>query len=234
MKNLAPCTTLLYSDTDSFILLCEHNWYNKMRQIQSDFDFSEFPLRNLLSTGLTEEEIKKGKGVIGAYKSEINKESIFVGFISLQKKAYCLLILKPVHVKGNRTYYTLTDSPTAKRLKANNLTFKNYIQALDIHEIQTQNNWKFTHKNKNIHLTLEKHLALSSFDHSNYTKSCGFHNIFFSKENSKHFLCQICENGGKNKSFVMLKENLRRMQKGLFYIEEGKLIFVKNCRGSYP
>ena len=158
MKKIAPSTKLLYSDTDSFILKICNLWYEKMRQMQQDFDFSEFPTKALSSLGLTDEEIQNNKGVIGVYKSEIPKNVIFAGFISLQKKSYCLLLLNPKLI-DSKIVYSLIDSPTARRVDVSQLKFKNYVHVLSSHQIQTQKRWNFEQKNKNMHLTLKKYLS---------------------------------------------------------------------------
>lgn len=230
MKRIAPTTRILYSDTDSFILLVKHTWYKKMESMKLDFDFSEFSKTVLESLKTFDVDMQERKGIIGTYKSEISKNDIFVGFISLQKKSYCLLLLRPEIVKENITYYKLVEAPTAKRLNTNQLKFENYINALGVHKIQTQSRWRFLQKNKSMHLSLHKYSGLSSFDESNYTKSCGIHNSFFCEKKDQSFSCQICQTEGSNISFDVLKNNLRIMQNGLFHFEKGVLIFERNSK----
>ena len=230
MKKIAPTTRLLYSDTDSFILKINKLWYEKMRNMQNDFDFSEFPTGALSSLKLTDDEIQRNKGVIGVYKSELTKNIIFAGFISLQKKSYCLLLLEPKSNDSKITFFSLTDSPTARRIDASQLRFKNYIHALSLHQIQTQSRWKFEQSHKNIHMTLKKYKGLVAFDESNYTKSCGFHNIFISSKNNREYNCKLCIDGKSSNSLSVLKNNLNEMQKGAFYFQGNKLVFDRKCK----
>ena len=230
MKKLAPCTKLLYSDTDSFILKINKLWYEKMRYMQKDFDFSEFPTKAITSLGFTDDEIRRNKGEIGLYKSELAKDVIFVGFISLQKKAYCLLLLKPKSIDNSNTVYSLTESPTARRIDASQLKFKNYIHALSLNQIQTQSRWKFAQHHKSIHMVLQKYTGLSAFDESNYTKNCGFHNIFISSKNSRDYICQLCGDERRSNSLSFLKDNINEMQKGAFFFQGDKLVFDRKCK----
>ena len=43
---------------------------------------------------LTTEDKEKNSGLIGKYKSEIDSDTILMGVIALQKKCYCLLLIK--------------------------------------------------------------------------------------------------------------------------------------------
>ena len=97
MKELSPTTQMLYCDTDSFIIKCSKEWYNEMKQIKKEFDFSKASLKFSHLMQLTTEDKQENKGIIGKYKSEIDKNDILVGYIALQKKCYC------IHIYHSRT-----------------------------------------------------------------------------------------------------------------------------------
>ena len=83
MKRIAPSTRILYSDTDSFILLVQHTWYKKMECMKLDFDFSEFSKTVLESLKTFDVEMQERKGIIGTYKSEISNVACFITYPTL-------------------------------------------------------------------------------------------------------------------------------------------------------
>ena len=227
MKEYSPSTKLLYSDTDSFLLRCQQSWYKDIQNMKEYFDFSEFPPHVLSSLNITDEYIKSRSGILGTYKSEISKDNILVGFISLQKKSYCLLLLKAKENQNGEQIFSLVDNPTAKRLDISQLDFKQYINALTENKICTQSRWKFQQKKKNIHISHQTFISLSSFDPSNYTSKCGLHNVFISNLSHTHYLCTICKNGNYASNLITLKKNLDTMLRGEFYFEGGNIFMIK-------
>ena len=197
MKKISPSTQLLYCDTDSFILACSKSWYSKMRDIKEDFDFFDAPhyIKNQL--GLTHPEMLSAKGEIGRYKFETKQDSILVGFIALQKKAYCLLILEQQKCNEcdlkssckHKKIYKLFGNATAKRLDTQQLRFQTYLDALRSIKVPNQLKRKFEQRDKNLHFVMKKYKSLNSFDNSNFTKNCGIHNVPFSARNLSNYDC---------------------------------------------
>ena len=235
MKKVSPSTKLIYSDTDSFVLACSKTWFSEIREIKEEFDFfnsSEYLKRRL---GWTEDDFISAKGQLGRYKLEIKPDSILVGFIAMQKKAYCLLILKeqdciickPVYKEckcGSKKMYRLQEESTAKRLDVKQLEFRSYLEALLTDNIQLQNKRKFEQKDKNLFLVHKRYKGLNSFDVSNFTKNCGIHNIPFSNKNLSKFMCNdnFCKNL-KEFTLNMLLKFLCDSTEKLFFFSNGKL-----------
>ena len=198
MKKISPSTELLYCDTDSFILACSKYWYSEMGKIKEDFDFFDAPdyMKNKL--GLTPAYMLSKKGEIGRYKIETKQDSILMGLIAMQKKAYCLLILKE-HKCDNCAYgsvckdkkiYELQGNSTAKRLDTQQLKFQTYLDALRSIKVSAQLKCKFEQRDKNLYFVMKRYKSLNSFDVSNFTKNCGIHNVPFSTRNLSNYFCR--------------------------------------------
>ena len=198
MKKISPSTELLYCDTDSFILACSKSWYSEMRDIKEDFDFFDAPARIKKQLGFTQTDMLLTRGKIGRYKLETKQDTIFVGFIAMQKKAYCLLMLKehkcdncePGSICKEKKIYELYSNSTAKRLDTQQLRFHTYLDALRSIKVPHQLKRKFEQRNKNLHFVMKRYKSLNSFDVSNFTKDCGIHNIPFSTRNLSNYFCQ--------------------------------------------
>lgn len=77
--------TLLYTDTDSFILqIFTEDVFNDMQEMQEDFDFSEYPKTHQCFD-------IKNKKVIGKFKDEVNG-SIITEFVGLKSKMYSFIV----------------------------------------------------------------------------------------------------------------------------------------------
>ena len=196
MKKVSPYLELLYCDTDSFILACPRSWYSDIGKMKEDFDFFDAPDYMKKKLGLTESYMLSAKGEIGRYKMETRKDSILVGFVGLQKKSYCLLLLKECsYPNEERKVYKLQVSPTAKRLDTKQLDFETYLKALSSVKVPLQLKRKFEQKNKQLYLVVKRYKSLNSFDISNFTKHCGIHNVPFSTKNMVNYICkdQSCQ-----------------------------------------
>ena len=150
MKELSPITKLLYCDTDSFIIKSSKGWYKEVEPIKSEFDFSKASVKFSKLLKISVEESKNNKGILGKYKSEIDKDDILMGYIALQKKCYCLLIMRQmkcclcqnytalcqcdVNYQGKQLYY-IVDTSSAKGKDVKQLSFANYLESL------VQNTW---------------------------------------------------------------------------------------------
>ena len=198
MKKISPSTELLYCDTDSFILACSKSWYSKMRDIKEDFDFFDAPAYIKKQIGLTQTDMLLARGEIGRYKLETKQDSILIGFIAMQKKSYCLLILKehkcdscePGSMCKEKKIYQLYGNPTAKRLDAQQLKFQTYLDALCSIKVKPQIKRKFEQRDKKLHFVMKRYKSLNSFDVSNFTKNCEIHNVPFSTKNLSKYICQ--------------------------------------------
>ena len=234
MKKVSPSTRLLYSDTDSFVLACSNTWFSEIREIKEEFDFFNSPGYLKRRLGWTEEDFISAKGQLGRYKLEIKPDSILIGFIAMQKKAYCMLILKeqdciickPVNKEckcGSKKMYRLLEDPTAKRLDIKQLEFRSYLEALLTDNVQLQNKRKFEQRDKNLFLVHKRYRGLNSCDVSNFTKNCGIHNIPFCTNNLSKFICNdyFCKN---------LKEYTLHTLSQFLSSSIGKLFFFSNGR----
>ena len=138
------------------------------------------------------------KGEIGRYKLETKQDSILIGLIAMQKKAYCLLILKehkcdnraPGSLCKDKTLYELQGNSTAKRLDTKQLKFQTYLDALRSIKVTPQLKCKFEQRDKNLFFVMKRYKSLNSFDVSNFTKNCGIHNVPFSTRNLSNYICQ--------------------------------------------
>ena len=207
MKKISPSTELLYCDTDSFILACSKSWYSEMRDIKEDFDFFDAPAHIKKQLGLTQTDMLLAKGEIGRYKLETKQDSILIGFIAMQKKSYCLLILKehkcdscePGSMCKEKKIYQLYGNPIAKRLDTQQLKFQTYLDALCSIKVKPQIKRKFEQRDKNLHFVMKRYKSLNSFDVSNFTKNCEIHNVPFSTKNLSNYVChdQFCKHKKK-------------------------------------
>ena len=235
MKKISPSTELLYCDTDSFILACTKSWYSEMVKMKEDFDFFSAPEYMKNKLGLTHTYMLSAKGEIGRYKLETKQDSILIGFIALQKKAYCLLTLKehkcyncaPGSVCKDRKIYELQGNPTAKRLDTQQLKFQTYLDALRSIKVPPQLKCKFEQRDKNLYFVMKRYKSLNSFDVSNFTKDCGIHNVPFSTTNLSNYFCQdpLC------KQFIQpvlktLSQKLDNLMGKNFYFLNGRLYIM--------
>ena len=235
MKKISPSTELLYCDTDSFIMACSRSWYSEMGKMKEDFDFFDAPdyIKNKL--GLTHTYMLSKKGEIGRYKLETKQDSILIGLIAMQKKAYCLLILKehkcdncaPGSLCKDKTLYELQGNSTAKRLDTKQLKFQTYLDALLSIKVTLQSKRKFEQRDKNLYFVMKRYKSLNSFDVSNFTMNCGIHNVPFSTRNLSNYICQdpFC------KEFIKpvlrtLSQNIDDLMEKKFYFSNGKLCVV--------
>lgn len=238
MKMFSPSLKLLYTDTDSFLFKCERRWYRDMIAMKSEFDFSKGSNNFKLLMNITEGDISLCRGKLGNYKSEIDCDSLCIAFIGLQKKSYCLLQLRKYrcpqcfwltsqctcsnNYDGLQLYY-LDSSPTAKGKKISLLDFRTYLQALTDPKRMTESSFRFEQKKKSLVLSCKKYHSLSNFDRSNFTKTCGLHNIPFSKFNYPEQCCldQPCI---RNKiALQILKDNVNSILEQLYFFENDQI-----------
>jgi len=84
---------LLYTDTDSLIILLETEDVNKeLINMADQFDFSDYPLDHPIRKELGEENIIKNKKVPGKFKDECNGK-IISNFIGLRPKMYSVIMV---------------------------------------------------------------------------------------------------------------------------------------------
>ena len=232
MKKISPSTELLYCDTDSFILACPKTWFSEMRDIKEYFDFFDAPDYVKNQFGLTQTDMLMAKGEIGRYKLETRKDTIFIGFIAMQKKCYCLLILKEHKCDGceprskcrEKKIYKLYSNSTAKRLDTQQLRFQIYLDALCSIKVPHQLKRKFEQRDKNLHFVMKRYKSLNSFDVSNFTKNCEIHNVPFSKKNLTNYIChdQFCKHNKKT-LLTTLSEKLDDLFAKNFYFSNEQL-----------
>ena len=238
MKRFSPSLKLLYTDTDSFLFMCERRWYKDMAAMKSEFDFSKGSIHFKVLMNITESDISLCRGKLGNYKSEIDCDSLCIAFIGLQKKSYCLLQLRKHRCSkcfnftsqctcsnnyGGLQLYHMDSSPTAKGKKIQLLDFCTYLKALTDPKRMTESSFRFEQKKKSLVLSCKKYQSLSNFDRSNFTKSCGLHNIPFSKYN---FLEQTCldQSCVRNKlALQILKDNIDSVLKHLYFFEHDQI-----------
>ena len=244
MKHFSPSTRLLYTDTDSFILRCKKSWFKDMQHMQDEFDFSKASARFINLLGLNQQDISKTKGQLGKYKSEIDKDSVLLGFIGLQKKSYSVLILTKYkcskckemtavckcdkNYRGIQLYYIQSKS-TAKGKNVKLLNFESYLTTMTSNSFSTELRCKFEQKNKQTVMSLKKMRSLSKFDDSNFTRSCGVHNLQFSSNNRDRYLCDIVDCGATRKSINILKDALPNLFLHLYYFNNGNLQIWTNA-----
>ena len=239
MKNSSPNTKMLYCDTDSFIIKCPKAWYKEVQKIKDEFDFSKAAFKFSDLMNISYEEKHKNEGVIGKYKSEIDKDSILMGYIALQKKCYCLLILKmyicPVCQKytsickcevtnyQGKTLYYIVDNPTAKGKHVNQLSFYTYLESMLFNEWKTETRVKISQERKKLFFSFMKYKSIICFDDSNFSLDCGIHNVPFSNVNQIFNKCseKNCKFSFKYLSY--LYKNLETLKKELFFFENGML-----------
>jgi len=96
--------TLLYTDTDSFILqIFTEDVFNDMQEMQEDFDFSEYPKTHQCFD-------IKNKKVIGKFKDEVNG-SIITEFVGLKSKMYSFIVNgKEKHRSNNSCCFLCSSS----------------------------------------------------------------------------------------------------------------------------
>ena len=238
MKTLSPSTRLLYCDTDSFILLIRKAWYGEVRAIKDEFDFSKASLKfyHLMKVSAADKEINRG--IIGKYKSEIEHDVLFMGFIALQKKCYCLLLMKQLKCKlcqkytalcqcvinyqGKQLYYIIDDA-SAKGKQVKQLSFANYLETLLSNRWSCESRYKIAQENKKLHFAYLRYKSLTSFDDSNFTKRCGIHNTPFLDANHISSECNetSCKDSFSYLNFI--EQNLKQMGKMLFFFENGEM-----------
>ena len=243
MKNASPQTKLLYCDTDSFILKCKKSWYEDVKPIKDEFDFSKSSFKFSYLVKLSAEDKEKNRGVIGKYKSEIKPDSILIGYVALQKKCYCLLLLNrfkcyscqkySIHCscKNNyqgKTLYYITFNPTAKGKEVKNLSFANYVKCLSENQWECETRYEIRQKQKQLAFSFQKYKSVNNFDDSNFTLDCCIHNIPFSLSNQSLFKCkeESCKDSFNYVNF--LHTNLDQFKDRLFYFEKNELIIFEN------
>ena len=239
MKSVSPNTKMLYCDTDSFLIKCSKVWYKEVEAIKDEFDFSKAAFKFSHLMNITCREKLQNKGIIGKYKSEIDEDSVLMGYIGLQKKSYCLLIMKkflcPVcqkysyickckfsNYQGKQLYYIL-DNPTAKGKLVNQLSFQNYLDSILFNELKCENRFKIAQERKKLFFEFMRYKSINCFDDSNFSLDCGIHNVPFSNFNQISNKCsdQSCKFSLKYLSY--LHQNLEALKKELFVFENGVL-----------
>ena len=239
MKSVSPNTKMLYCDTDSFLIKCSKMWYKEVQAIKDEFDFSKAAFKFSHLMNISETQKLQNKGIIGKYKSEINEDSVLMGYIGLQKKCYCLLIMKkflcPICQKyssickckmsnylGKQLYY-IQDNPTAKGKLVNQLSFKNYLHTILFNELKCESRFKIVQERKRLFFEFMRYKSINCFDDSNFSLDCGIHNVPFSNTNQIFSKCsdQSCKFSFKYLSY--LHQNLEALKKELFVFENGVL-----------
>lgn len=91
MKQIFPKTTVLASDTDSFIyeIQTTGDFYQKLKPYEDEFDFSEYPEQGFPNIVALRSE--KNKKKLGTMKDEANGQ-ICCNFVGLASKCYSLKI----------------------------------------------------------------------------------------------------------------------------------------------
>ena len=136
-----------------------------MMNIKNEFDFSKGSDKFKLLINITKSDILRSRGKIGKYKSEIDCNSILIGFVGLQKKSYCILQLRKhkcsvcyrftSHCTCSNKFnglqlYSMHSNPTAKGKNLSRLDFKSYLHALTNPAKVTETSFRFEQKNKNV------------------------------------------------------------------------------------
>ena len=239
MKSVSPNTKMLYCDTDSFLIKCSKVWYKEVQAIKDEFDFSKAAFKFSHLMNLSCREKLQNKGIIGKYKSEIDEDSLLMGYIGLQKKCYCLLIMKkflcPIcqkyssickckmsNYQGKQLYYIL-DNPTAKGKLVNQLSFQNYLDSILFNELKCENRFRIAQERKKLFFEFTRYKSINCFDDSNFSLDCGIHNVPFSNFNK---ICNRCSDQSCKFSFKYLSylhQNLEALKKELFVFENGVL-----------
>ena len=243
MKDLSPQTKMLYCDTDSFLLRINKAWYKEVSPIRNEFDFSKAALKFTYMMKLSAQEKENNRGVLGKYKSEIDKDSILLGYLALQKKCYCLLILKQykcphcqsytalckciVNFQGKQLYY-MTDNPVAKGKEVKQLSFYIYLKSLLYTEWTTQRRHKIEQEKKSLYFALKQYRGITNFDDSNFTLNCGLHNVPFHASNHVAAECddRNCKKKSANSTLTkaaFIEKNFDFFRKSLYYFENGKI-----------
>ena len=238
MKELSPTTQMLYCDTDSFIIKCSKEWYNEMKQIKKEFDFSKASIKFSHLMQLTTEDKQENKGIIGKYKSEIDKNDILVGYIALQKKCYCLLTMRQMKCSicqkysalcqcvvnyGGKQLYYIVDNPSAKGKDVKQLSFANYLESLSSNRWNCESRYKISQENKKLRFEFKRYKSIMHFDDSNFSLDCGIHNAPFSFSN--HTLYKCYDPSCKKSSMYInqLDTWFKKLKEMLFYFENGEL-----------
>ena len=162
-----------------------------------------------------------------------------MGYIGLQKKCYCLLIMKkflcPIcqkhssickcktsNYQGKQLYY-IQDNPTAKGKLVNQLSFQNYLDSILFNELKCENRYKIAQERKKLLFEFMRYKSINCFDDSNFSLDCGIHNVPFSNFNqiSKKCSDRSCKFSFKYLSY--LHQNLEALKKKLFVFENGVL-----------
>ena len=238
MKHLSPDTRLLYCDTDSFILKVKKKWYEEVQSIKEEFDFSKGSLKFSHLMKLSTVDKETSKGVLGRYKSEIEQDMILIGYIALQKKCYCLLMMKQFrcnicqkysalcicaeNYQGIQLYY-IVDNASAKGKQVKQLSFVNYLETLLLNSWNCESRYKISQNNKKLYFQYLRYKSLSSFDDSNFTKKCGIHNTPFLKTN---YIFQECDEENCKEAFSHLHHILNQFKKMLeckYFFENGEM-----------
>ena len=238
MKNVSPQTKLLYCDTDSFILKCSENWYKDVIPIKDEFDFSKASLKFSHLMKLTSEDKEKNRGVIGKYKSEIGQDSVLLGLIGLQKKCYCLLIIKQykcplckkysalchceMDYQGKQLYHIINNA-TAKGKDVKQLGFVRYLEALLHNKWVNEHRYKISQERKELNFTFKKYKSIINFDDSNFTLNCGIHNvpIFSSNHITPDCMDKSCQHFVTYAKFI--EKHFETLSNLLFYFEDGNM-----------
>ena len=239
IKSVSPATKLLYCDTDSFILKIKQAWYEEVRPIKYEFDFSKSSLKfhHLMKISAVDKE--SNKGIIGKYKSEIEHDVLLMGFIALQKKCYCLLMMKQLKCKlcqkytalcqcvtmnyqGKQLYYII-DNASAKGKQVKQLSFANYLETLLFNRWNCESRYKIAQENKKLYFAYLRYKSLTSFDDSNFTKNCGIHSRPFLDTNHTSSKCNetSCKDSFTYLNYI--EKNLEQMKKKSFSFENGEM-----------
>ena len=80
----------------------------------------------------------------------------------------------------------------------------------------TELRYKFEQKNKQTVMSIKKMKSLSKFDDSNFTRSCGIHNLQFSTNNREKYMCEISDCRTTRKSISILKDSFQDISLHLY------------------
>lgn len=231
MKCMSPKTDLIYCDTDSFILKINQQWYDEMRGMKEEFDFSNASLKFKEMMNISYEEQMSTHGVLGKYKSEICKDSILVCVVALQKKTYCILSLTKVKCDECKRWtascvcgfysgiqlYKFSFTPHSKGKDLKQLNFTLFLDALLGKNYTTQTRYRFEQRGKQLTLNLKKYRGLINFDDTNYQLSCKIHNIPLCSTNYSKFYCNRNSCKDAFKVMNLMKENLFQSDRQTFF-----------------
>ena len=250
MKELSPITKLLYCDTDSFIIKSSGDWYKEVEPIKSEFDFSKASVKFSELLKISVEESMNNRGILGKYKSEIGQDDILIGYIALQKKCYCLLIMRQmkcclcqnytalcqcdVNYQGKQLYY-IVDTSSAKGKDVKQLSFANYLESLVQNTWNCEGRYRISQNNKKLRFSFQRYKSIVNFDDSNYSLDCKIHNVPFSSSNQNMYKCKDTSCANSSIYLHYFDAHFETIKKTLFYFENNELkSWSKALSSTYP